>query len=208
MDYDAILFDFDGVLVDSEPLHCECWSEVLAPFGIRLDWPTYRAEFIGETDRMLVDVLCSRHTPPLDPDAVWLQYPRKKVLFAERMSLQPPFAHGIISLLRALSAEYKLAVVTSSGRSEVEPVLVRAGIRELFDAAVFGSDVPRLKPAPDPYLKAVAALGARRPLAVEDSRAGVASARAAGCDVVEVDRPARVVELVMRKLERNSNKTP
>src|SRR5207249_12259483 len=97
--------------------------------------------------------------------------------------------------------DYGVAVVTSSGRLEVEPVLDRAGIRRHLGALVFGEDVQRHKLAPDPYLLAAARLGAVRPLVVEDSIAGVASARAAGFDVVQVASPSEVAPMVRWKLQ-------
>ena len=59
--YDAVLFDFDGVLVDSEPLHHECWSEVLKRFGLGLTWEDYAANCIGVSDRNMIQALCDIH---------------------------------------------------------------------------------------------------------------------------------------------------
>ena len=64
--YEAVLFDFDGVLVDSEPVHFGCWQEILGPFGIDLDWKTYSEHCIGITDRAMLDFSCSRQNPPAD----------------------------------------------------------------------------------------------------------------------------------------------
>jgi len=93
-----------------------------------------------------------------------------------------------------------MAVVSSSSRREVEPALVVGGIREFFDALVCGSEVPHLKPAPDPYLRAAELLGATHPLVVEDSAAGIASAQAAGFEYVRVPSTSEMTAVVRKKI--------
>ena len=93
-----------------------------------------------------------------------------------------------------------MAVVTSSGRSEIEPLLEAGGLRRYFDTLVCARDAPRHKPAPDPYLLAAERLAARTALVVEDSEAGIASGRAAGFEVLEVRTPADVPRLVLDRL--------
>ena len=68
MRYQAILFDFDGVLVDSEPVHFECWQEILKTFDIHLDWETYRTHGIGVPDRVLMSMLFQQAGRPLEVD--------------------------------------------------------------------------------------------------------------------------------------------
>ncbi|HUS06769.1 MAG TPA: HAD family phosphatase, partial [Bryobacteraceae bacterium] len=179
-EYEAILFDFDGVLVDSEPVHFECWRAILEPFGIPLDWKTYSEHCIGISDRAMLASLCVQKDPPLDLNLLIPEYPKKKQMFRDRMIQHPCVTPETLALLNELSA-YKMAVVTSSGRSEVEPILEACGIRDRFQAAVFGGDVENLKPAPDPYLLAMKRLGVGRALVVEDSAPGEQSGLAAGC---------------------------
>jgi HAD superfamily hydrolase (TIGR01509 family) len=193
--YEAILFDFDGVLVDSEPIHFECWQEILQTFGVHLDWQTYSEHGIGVSDRDLMALLCQRADRPLAVEQLLAEYPRKKELFRNRMLGRQPFSADVLELLQQLHA-YQLAVVTSSGRSEVEPILRSAGVHGFFHAAVYGGDVKKLKPAPDPYLLAMEKLGVRTGLAVEDSGAGEASARAAGLDVLRVQTPSQMPALL------------
>ena len=199
--FDAIFFDFDGVVVDSEPVHFACWNEVLKQFGIQLDWDEYTAHFIGISDRKMLETIVERAHRPVTVEQLEAQYPVKKELFKERMVVNPPLADGLVEFLRSL-ADYRLALVTSSNYVEVEPVLEVAGIRPLFDACVFGGDVKRLKPAPDPYLLAAELVGTRQALVVEDSQAGIASARAAGLEFVQVPDPRRTVELVRSRLRQ------
>lgn len=200
MSYDAVLFDFDGVLVDSEPVHHQVWTEVLAPYGIHLPWDVYQARCIGVSDKAMIRELCEISGRPEEFDALWNEYPRKKAIFRERMVANPPMPAATIELLGSLASGRPLALVTSSGRTEVEPVLERTGVHGHFSAFVFGEDVARLKPDPEPYQKAAELLGAKRPLVVEDSEAGVASGRAAGFDVVRIPNAYETSGLVTRRL--------
>jgi len=201
--YDAILFDFDGVLADTEPIHWACWAETLAPLGIELTWDTYRSNCVGVADRNMLAFLASLARQPLDPETLRPQYAGKKDLFRRRILEAKPCASATVEMIQSLT-EYRLAVVTSSGRQEVEPVLEYAGIHACLDAAVYGEDVKRHKPDPEPYLLAASRLGCQRPLVVEDSAAGVASGTAAGFDVIQVPSAAQTPELVLKKILRSS----
>jgi beta-phosphoglucomutase len=199
-EFDAILFDFDGVLVDSEPMHWRCWAEVLKPIGVMLDWEFYREQCIGIDDREMLRMMATRCDPPRDWEHLWAQYPTKRELFRSRMLTAPPFPAGLGGLLEELRGKYRMAVVTSSGRPEVEPMLEAGGLRQYFDAMVCARDAARHKPAPDPYLRAAELLSARRPLVLEDSEAGVASGRAAGFEVLVVPDAAQTAELLRLRL--------
>jgi HAD superfamily hydrolase (TIGR01509 family) len=197
--YDSILFDFDGVLADTERIHWACWVDTVASLGIELPWEAYHANCIGVADVNMLEILASLSTEPIDPETLRPHYAVKKDLFRKRISEASPCAAETVELIRSL-ADYRLAVVTSSGRPEVEPVLDRAGIRRHFGAMVFGDDVTRHKPSPEPYLLAAARLGVSRPLVVEDSAAGIASARAAGFEVVTVACTVEVARVVRNAL--------
>lgn len=197
--YEAILFDFDGVLADSEPVHFECWQEILGSYSLHLDWKTYCDQGIGVSDRKLLALLCERAKRPSDLELLIAEFPRKRDMFRARMLERQPFPAEVFDLLRELR-DYQLAVVTSSGQTEVEPVLEKAGLRGFFDAAVYHADTRQHKPAPDPYLLAVEKLGVRTALAVEDSDAGQESARAAGLDVLRVRSPGEMPALLRQRL--------
>jgi beta-phosphoglucomutase len=198
--FDAVLFDFDGVLVDSEPVHWACWSDVLAPLGVVLDWEFYRDHCIGIDDREMLRMMATRSSPVRDWEELWARYPDKRELFRGRMAAQPPFAAELAGLLEALRGQVKLAVVTSSGRSEVEPLLAAGHLLPYFDTLVCARDAARHKPFPDPYLLAAERLNARRPLVVEDSAAGIEAGRAAGFEVLAVASPGEVAGLVRSRL--------
>lgn len=199
--FEAILFDFDGVLLDSEPVHCECWRQVLEPLGVPVTWEVYAAHCVGASDRDMIHTFARLLDPPADPARLWAEYPRKVELFRKRMAVDPPFAAGLAEFFRELAARYKLGVVSSSARPEIEPLLDAAGISGYLDTVVSGEDVERHKPAPDPYLLAGRRLGIQRALAVEDSPAGIQSARTAGFEAVRITDPARMIEVVRRRLD-------
>jgi len=191
-EFDSVLFDFDGVLLDSEPMHWACWAEVLAPLGVTLTWEFYSACCIGIDDREMLRMMATQSHPPRDWQELWARYPAKKELFRSRMEVSPRFDAALPEALAALLPRYKLAVVSSSSCSEIEPLLVSGGIRDRFGTVVGGESVQRLKPHPDPYLLAAERLGVRAPLVLEDSEAGLASGRAAGFQVVAIKHPSEV----------------
>ena len=198
--YDAILFDFDGVLVNSEPVHFQCWGEILSEFGLSLEWQAWCDECIGVSDRQMLQRMSRRVTPPIEFEILYATYPRKRARFREIMLREMPFFPGAAALLESLSS-YRLAVVTSSGRDEVEPILEKAGLLDFFGAAVYFQDVKNIKPHPEPYLRAAGLLGATMPLVVEDSEAGEESGRSAGFDVLRVSSADEVPEALARKLQ-------
>jgi HAD superfamily hydrolase (TIGR01509 family) len=198
--FDAILFDFDGVLADTEAVHCACWAEVLKPFGVALEWDYYRAHAVGIDDKDMLRTLAGFSNPPLDWRTLFAEYPRKRDLFRQRVLAHPPFDPALDRFLARLHRVYKLAIVTSSARSEIDPLLTAGGLRHHFDALVGAEDVTRYKPDPEPYRKAAELLDARAPLVVEDSAAGLASGRAAGFAVLAIAAPAELPALLTRRL--------
>jgi len=157
---------------------------------------------VGLSDRDLVDFVAARAGKEADADRLWEEYPRKQELFRQRVLAQPPISLEVIRLLDSLDG-YKLALVSSTSRAELEPVLYRAGILERFQTLVCSEDVTAFKPDPEPYRLAAARLGVHRALVVEDSEAGLASGRAAGFEVLHIPEAGRMPELVRAKLMAN-----
>ena len=195
--YDAILFDFDGVLADTEPLHWASWAEFLRPLGVELDWATFERCALGLTN--LASVFAALPGCSVTDDEIRSRYPEKRALFLAMAAARPPIGEATVALVQSLS-EFPLAVVTSSNRLEVEPILEQAGILSCFGTLVCGKEAGATKPAPDPYLLAARNLGARRPLVIEDSDAGVESARAAGFEVIRVPDAAQTAQCVRTAL--------
>ena len=120
--FDAILFDFDGVLADSEPVHFSCWREVLAQHGIDLTWEIYVDRCVGVADQEMLNFLRTLASPAVALETLWADYPKKKELFSQKVADQSPISEVTSQLIRSLGS-FKLAVVSSSGRSEIEPML-------------------------------------------------------------------------------------
>lgn len=198
--FDAILFDFDGVLIDSEPVHWACWREVLLPLGVSLEWDFYRDHCIGIDDRLMLQMMATAAHPPRDWHEMWAQYPAKKELFRARMITSLPFPEGLAGLLDELRGNYKLAVVSSSSCAEIEPLLAKAGLRGYFGTIVGAESVKHYKPAPEPYLVAAERLEARTALVLEDSDAGLESGRAAGFEALRIRHPNETAAVVRRRL--------
>jgi len=191
--YDALLFDFDGVLADTERVHHRAWNQTLEPLGIQLDWPSYQKNFVGVAD----EVALRERLHLEDRDGL---VARKQALFRQGLEESQPFLADTVRLLQELHGIYTLAVVSSSYKSEVEPPLVRGGIRTCFQLLITGEDVKHFKPSPEPYLLAAERLGARWPLVIEDSEAGVASGLAAGFEVLRVSAVENVGREVRERL--------
>ncbi len=217
--YDAILFDFDGVLVDTEPLHFECWKQILATVHIPLDWPTYQANCIGIADRALLDFFASLPRGSEEPilsrdregavvsapnaltEADWqAKYGEKKRMYSRELARRSLFTPEIVDLIHSLNG-YRLAIVSSSPLRDVEAPLEAAGLRHRFHALVCGDQVYNLKPDPEPYLRAANLLASQSPLVVEDSDAGVSSATAAGFDFVRVRHSSETPDALRRALK-------
>jgi beta-phosphoglucomutase len=195
--YDALLFDFDGVLADTERVHHRAWNQTLEPLGIQLDWPAYQKNFIGVADEVALRERLGLSDRANGRDSL---VARKQALFRQGLAESQPFLADTVRLLEEISTMYTLAVVSSSYKSVVEPPLVREGLRQFFQLLITGEDVQNFKPSPEPYLLAAERLGAQRPLVIEDSEAGVASGRAAGFEVLRVSAVENVGREVRERL--------
>lgn len=191
--YDAVLFDFDGVLVDSEPLHFRSLRDSLAPEGIALSQADYLALYLAYDDREAVRLALEGHGQVPDRERVEALARRKADLFDAQLEAVPVFP-GARELVAALQqAGLPLAIASGALRAEIEAILAAAGLRSAFAAVVGADDVACTKPHPEPYLEAARRLRARLPdleprhcLAIEDSPPGILSARGAGMTVVGV----------------------
>jgi len=197
---EAVLFDFDGVLVDSEPVHFECWNEILRPFSLSLSWDDYENNCIGVSDKAMIRTICRVAAREDLFGAIWDQYPRKKEIFRARMRRSVPMPDSVKQFLLGGLDSLPMAVVSSSGRLEVEEALELAGVRSAFHTVVTGEDVKNLKPSPEPYQTAAARLGIRHALVVEDSAVGIASGEAAGFEVLRIRSAEETAGLVRARL--------
>ena len=183
--YGAIIFDLDGVLVDSEGIGFTTLQGLLREYGV-----DYREEdnapFVGINDRDHFAALKARHDIPASVDALIAEQTTRLLAQLETGTVAMPGVPAVIERLRG--ARYPLAVASSSLPAVVEGRLRAVGARHLFDAVVSSFEVARGKPAPDVFLEAARRLGVAPEacLVIEDSAHGLRAARAAGmrCAVV------------------------
>jgi HAD superfamily hydrolase (TIGR01509 family) len=180
----AVLFDMDGLLVDSEPLWFEVERAVMARLGGQWGEADQQALIGGSLDRTVSWLLAKAAAPASREDvARWLVAEMAALILARGLPLQP----GARSLLTGLDAAgVPYALVTASSRAIMDAVLKVTALS--FSVTVCGEDVRRGKPDPEPYLLAAARLGvpAAGCVVLEDSPTGIAAARAAGCPVIAV----------------------
>jgi histidinol dehydrogenase len=185
----AVLFDYDGVLVDSEEQHFRAFRDTLGPLGIELARRRYDARYLAFDDRgalraMLRDAGRRGALPPLDA-----LLRRKRAIFRSRFGRAVRVDQPIARLLRELARRVPIAVVSGAARAEIAAALRRGGLAKTFRTVVAAEDVSRCKPDPEGYLLALRRLGftgADGCMAVEDSPGGIRAARAAGLRVLGV----------------------
>lgn len=188
----AAIFDFDGVLVNSEPLHFRALREALLPEGISIDEQAYANEYLAYDDRGAIRLALGNHAKPADRDKVEEVAARKAELFDGWLTGIPFFA-GARELVRQLAGAMPLAIASGALTQEIEIMLTGGGVRDAFGAIVGADQVRNGKPHPEPYLLAMQRIADQAPgltpaecLVFEDSPPGIASARAAGMKVVAV----------------------
>jgi len=178
----AVLWDLDGTLVQSEHLHLELEREVLASFGVEIEAEAYRS-YVGTTTRAAFTHLLGLADRG---DRIEEALARKRELAPDRIIQRSLPTRGVEGVLRDIPMRtHRFALVTSAERYVAEGLLERFGWRWRFETVVTADDVERPKPDPQPYLLAAERLGLSpdRTLAVEDAPNGIRSARAAGCSV-------------------------
>ena len=181
----AVIFDMDGVLLDSEPLHYEAVRIILAEQGVDFPLADY-FRYMGTTLTTTWDDLCERYPITMPFEAFEARYNADVLV---QYGVGAPLIGGARELCSRLrDAGVPIAVASSSHREWVDAALEGAGLRQYFAQTVAGDEVSRGKPSPEIYLKAAEQLGVapRECIAIEDAPAGVESAAAAGMQVVLV----------------------
>jgi HAD superfamily hydrolase (TIGR01509 family) len=182
--YDAVLFDFDGTLVDTMPLHFEAYRRSFAEMGVELSHDDFY-DNIGGTGLETIPRFLRGRPAPLSTEEIHRNKKRILLDLLERAELtRLPTSH----LLPLLHGRVPMAVATSGARVGVEKMLARLGWESYFAAVVTAEDVVHGKPAPDLFLAAAASLNVpiARCLVFEDTDDGVAAAMTAGAAVVDV----------------------
>jgi HAD superfamily hydrolase (TIGR01509 family) len=181
----GIVFDLDGVLIQSAPSHAAAFNEVFARLGIHdFEYARYAG---WRTSEVIADVL-ERRGRSESAEAIADMAREKSRTARELLEASRPLAKDCEAVLAELAGGFPLALASSGSRSSVDAFLKWTGSRSLFRSILSGEDVSNAKPDPEIYVRSAEGLGldAKECLVVEDALAGVAAARAAGCPVVAV----------------------
>jgi HAD superfamily hydrolase (TIGR01509 family) len=185
----ALLFDFDGLLVDTESAALRAWQETFREHDAELPRPAWDAVLGTQHTRSAMLALLSGRMDTLDPGETWLKV---KARIAALLEDEGPRAGVVTYLDTARERGFRLGVASGATRDWVVPRLRDVGLLDAFDAVVTGDGRPS-KPAPDVYLAALDAVGAEAAIAFEDTPAGVTAAKAAGVSCVAVPNPVTAV---------------
>lgn len=196
--HEALVFDYDGVIADTEPLHWKSWAALLSRYGIQLGWDEYCRIGQGVSDAAIFEHF-REQAPQWNAAEFSLQNDERKQMVRAWSLTESPVQPETSALLKTLGA-YRLGLVTSSDRAEVEPVLRAAQIYDCFDATVYGEEPDAPKPSPAPYLLIAERLAVKTGIAFEDSAPGLASACAAGFKAVKIPRPSDLPQIVAQTL--------
>jgi beta-phosphoglucomutase len=187
---ECVLFDFDGVVVQSERLHMETFLDLLSPYGVRVDEVRWYREFAGTGSRHIFEVLVKENG--INEDVDLLVEKRKKIYEARVRAGELKETPGVRGFLEYLSSvKKKTAIVSGSHRTNVRAALETLGLGK-FDIIVSGDDMSERKPDPAPFLRAAEMLSItpKNCVVIEDSPAGCESARRAGMKLIAMESPA------------------
>jgi HAD superfamily hydrolase (TIGR01509 family) len=193
----AIVFDFDGVLADSEPLHFQAFHTVFAEQGVALTEKDYADRYVGLSDAECVrKVMLANGKSATGPEVdEWVG--RKTQFMQHLLRSAHVIVPGIPEFLNEAANHYRLAIASGARKEEVYLVLRRAGLLDVFEQIVTSEDVERGKPDPDVYLLALTLLNdagrlmGSECLAVEDTPHGIHAAHAAGMRCLAVSTTVR-----------------
>jgi HAD superfamily hydrolase (TIGR01509 family) len=201
---EAVLFDFNGVLVNDEPQHCEALQRVLAEEGIALTREDYYAHYLGLDDRSGFVEAYRRAQRTLTTELLKFLVDTKSKVYLELVQSSLQLVPGAREFVRDAAKRFRLGIVSGALRREIDVVLGRMGLADRFEIIIAAGDVPRCKPDPAAYLAAHSAFNRRgeRPIRVdhcvviEDSLHGLQAARAAGmaCVMLTTSHPSGTLE--------------
>jgi HAD superfamily hydrolase (TIGR01509 family) len=203
----AVVFDFDGVLADSEPLHLIASQAVLASLGVEVTRGDYLAHYLGYDDREMFRRFGENEQLSLDEKKLQTLINEKARIF-DRMIEQTDIVYPeAADCVRRLAARFPLAIASGALRHEIEMILARAGLDSYFRFIVAAGDTVNGKPWPDPYVLAAERHGVppQACVAIEDSKRGIEAAQAAGMKCVGITtsyaaRELRAADLVVGSL--------
>jgi len=195
-----VIFDFDGTLADSEPVHEKAIRALVGPMGWTFDSHEFRTRYIGTSDRYCLKDLAAQHGENASEDRLNELCEAKRLIYLEYLDAGEVRAFdGAIELVRAAAVGGPIAVCSGSRTPTIEPTLERFGVRGLLSALVGADQVTHAKPDPESYLLTCERLGLRpnQCVAIEDTDHGIRAAKGAGIRTIAVGHtcgPERLTE--------------
>jgi len=204
----AIVFDFDGVIANSEPLHLLAFQQALAEDGVELSATDYYSRYLGYDDVGMFEALGRDRGMSMQSARVAELVARKGDRMQDLMRSGSVLFPGALAFIRKAAAAVPIAIASGALRHEIDEIIDAAGVADLFATIVAAGDTPESKPSPAPYRLAFEqlrertgrALDPRRSVAIEDSRWGLESARGAGLRLVGVTNSYSAGELSSAEL--------
>ena len=194
----AIVFDFDGVLADSEPLHLRAYQEVLSSMGATLPREEYYARYLGYDDEGVFRALSEDRGWGLTAPQIFTLIAEKTAALEMVVAGADVLYPGAANCVERLAAIWPLGIASGALRQDIEPILHRGGINRHFRFIVASGDTRKSKPAPDPYERAAELHGVPPAscVAIEDSRWGIQSAKITGMWCIAITHTYPVQELM------------
>jgi beta-phosphoglucomutase len=210
----AVIFDLDGTLVDTEPLHFAAFNEVLRPNRIEIGFGDYKARLIGLNDRDCFATVLRENRKNAGEEHIAELIAQKTVVYQAMIAARDVLYPGAEQFVRDCAQRFPLMIATGTLRAEAEAILRHAGIRELFLDIIAADDVERGKPEPNGFIAALGRIGyllrqrdpvlADECLVVEDTPAGIEAARCAGMKVLALCHMAPASDLEAADVVRAS----
>ncbi len=202
----AVIFDFDGVIADSEALHLRAFNEVLAPFRLEITTEDYYKTYLGLTDADCFKELAQKHPAIFKDTSVETLLKKKKIAFGKLAKTEAEIIDGVRKFLEMLrKSEIAMAICSGALLGEIELILEGAALSDYFDCIVSAEQVKRGKPYPDGFLLALKKLNEvskekitpKQCIVVEDSHWGLEAAKKAGMHTIAVTNSYDAKQLSM-----------
>ncbi len=203
---DALIFDFDGVIFDSEPVHISGFAQVVQPLGIEFTNEEYQQRYLGFDDYEVLRLMSRHYDMEISEDRINQLVAEKTAYLQKNLAEVTLPIPGVVELINSAAARgIPLGLCSGGLRDEIELGLKRLGVREMFPVVLAAEDVTNCKPHPEGYLRAAELLAEHtgqvvrpgRCVAIEDSPTGLAAVRAAGMKALAITSTYQVKDLGM-----------
>jgi len=206
----AVIFDFDGVIADTEPLHFKAYNRVLKGYGIKIAKKAYYRDYLGYTDHDCFEIIKKSHPDKLGKVSVKTLMQQKSQAYLDLLRDQSCVIPHVAEFLQMLTGSNLTIAICSGGlRNEIETVLLRARLHDFFEVIVTANEVKKGKPDPEGFNLALQLLNSRHQgksikasdcVVIEDSHWGIDAAKAAGMHTVAVTNSYAAAELAMAEM--------